>query len=321
MILSDAELSPQETAEQALSRFGCDGCAPSLLNISENETWRVTRPGGSPAVLRRYRAGRTRAEVAAELAWMQALDGDTDISVPPVLPARDGACFVTVDGRHYAMFGWVPGAEPDETELERWFGRLGDVCARLHLHADGWAGASSARPRYGFEALVGEQALWGAWRRAPGLGARDIALVERVVRRLGERLGALPPSATGLIHGDLRLANLLVEDDRLTVIDFDDCGHGWRLYDLATALSLTEDAPAAPAAAHAWLEAYRLRRAIPAAERALVPDMIMLRRIQVLAWFASHADTDLAREFGPPSIAATLAAAAAFERGKSPFRQ
>jgi Ser/Thr protein kinase RdoA (MazF antagonist) len=133
-------------------------------------------------------------------------------------------------------------------------------------------------------------------------------------------LSALPNETFGLIHGDLRLANLLVQGDRLTVIDFDDSGFGWRLYDLATALSLTEDATAAPAAAHAWLNSYSKRRPISTAERAAAPDMIMLRRIQVLAWFGSHADTDLAREYGPGAIAATIVAADQFERGLSPFK-
>jgi Ser/Thr protein kinase RdoA (MazF antagonist) len=303
-----------------LAQFGCEGSRLSLLNVSENDTWRVTLPDGSPAVLRQYRAGRTAAEVAAELAWMRALAGEADISVPPVRAAADGAPFVTVGERHYAMFGWVRGAEPDEAELVRWFGRLGDVCARLHRHADGWASTALARPLYGFDALVGEQALWGPWRHAPGLESSEVELIERVVDALRQRLAALPDAATGLIHGDLRLANLLVDDNRLTVIDFDDCGFGWRLYDLATALSLTEDAAEAPAAAYAWLEAYHRRRPIAAAERALVPDMIMLRRIQVLAWFASHADTDIARDLGPASIAATIAAADRFEQGKSPFK-
>jgi hypothetical protein len=31
----------------------------------------------------------------------------------------------------------------------------------------------------------------------------------------------------GLIHADLRLANLLVWQEKTRVIDFDDCGFGW----------------------------------------------------------------------------------------------
>jgi Ser/Thr protein kinase RdoA (MazF antagonist) len=44
----------------------------------------------------------------------------------------------------------------------------------------------------------------------------------------------------------MRLANVLHDGPKTYVIDFDDCGYSWYLYDLATALTLIEDAPAGP---------------------------------------------------------------------------
>ena len=43
-----------------------------------------------------------------------------------------------------------------------------------------------------------------------------------------------------MIHGDLRLANLLVDGETTKVIDFDDCGFGWLMYDCATTVSFFE---------------------------------------------------------------------------------
>ena len=40
----------------------------------------------------------------------------------------------------------------------------------------------------------------------------------------------------GLIHADLHLGNAVFEGDHVKLIDFDDCGTGPRLYDLAVAL-------------------------------------------------------------------------------------
>jgi Ser/Thr protein kinase RdoA (MazF antagonist) len=54
------------------------------------------------------------------------------------------------------------------------------------------------------------------------------------------------PLVFGLIHADLRLANLMVDDQGLTAIDFDDCGFGWWVYDLASALSFIETDPRLP---------------------------------------------------------------------------
>ncbi len=38
----------------------------------------------------------------------------------------------------------------------------------------------------------------------------------------------------------MRLANLLIDGDRVTLIDFDDCGFGWFMYDFAAAISFFE---------------------------------------------------------------------------------
>ena len=40
-----------------------------------------------------------------------------------------------------------------------------------------------------------------------------------------------------LIHADLHFGNVLVDGDRLAVIDFDDCGFGWHPYELAVVLA------------------------------------------------------------------------------------
>src|SRR3546814_1904552 len=51
------------------------------------------------------------------------------------------------------------------------------------------------------------------------------------------------PDRFGLIHADFRLANLLVHKGDTRVIDFDDSGLGWYLYDAATAVSFIEHRP------------------------------------------------------------------------------
>jgi Ser/Thr protein kinase RdoA (MazF antagonist) len=60
-----------------------------------------------------------------------------------------------------------------------------------------------------------------------------------------------------LVHADLRLANLLVDGDRITVIDFEDCGLSWYLYDLACALTFNEGRPDVPELIGLWVDGYR----------------------------------------------------------------
>ena len=81
----------------------------------------------------------------------------------------------------------------------------------------------------------------------------------------------------------MRLANLLVDGSAVKVIDFDDCGFGWLLYDCATTVSFFEHKPEVPNLLGAWVRGYRKIRELPADEEAEIPTFIMLRRLVLLA--------------------------------------
>ena len=50
-----------------------------------------------------------------------------------------------------------------------------------------------------------------------------------------QRLGQ-GPNVFGLIHADAHLDNVLFDGQQARLIDFDDCGFGYRIYDVAVAL-------------------------------------------------------------------------------------
>ena len=60
---------------------------------------------------------------------------------------------------------------------------------------------------------------------------RVAARMRRVMMQLGDSADKV-----GLIHADLHLDNALFWRDNVRVIDFDDCGFGYWLYDIAVAL-------------------------------------------------------------------------------------
>ena len=96
------------------------------------------------------------------------------------------------------------------------------------------------------------------------------------------------------------LANLLVEGDRTAIIDFDDCGFGWYLYDLAAALSFLEERPDAPELVACWLKGYRREADVPEVLEAEIPTFIMLRRLQLIGWVGYQMQhLEFAREIGP----------------------
>lgn len=274
------------------------GAVPRLHNLSENATYLVeTAAGEVDSVLRVHRRDYHRPhEITAELDWLGALARHGEVAVPTVLPAGDGSRMVTVEAdgiaRHVVRFGYVPGAEPDESTVTAAdFHTLGRITAALHDHAHTWSRpASFARFAWDWDSCLGERPRWGRWQRAAGVGSAERALLTRAQELLRRRLSDYGTGADrfGLIHADLRLTNLLVHGSDTTVIDFDDCGFGWYFYDFGAAVSFIEDDPALPQWQDAWLAGYRGRRPISAADERMLASFVLLRRLQLLAWMSTH---------------------------------
>jgi Ser/Thr protein kinase RdoA (MazF antagonist) len=122
------------------------------------------------------------------------------------------------------------------------------------------------------------------------------------------------PDRFGLVHCDLRLANLLVHEGAVKVIDFDDCGFTWYMSDIATPVSFYEHRPEVPGLIESLLEGYRTVRAVSRAEEEEIPTFIMLRRLLLVAWVGSHAETDLARSLGVSYTDQTVGLCSAYLR-------
>ncbi len=294
------------------------GLTVKLINLSENATYSVQAPDGQRWALRIHRDGyHSRAAIASELAWLQDLRQNRVVVTPAPVPGRDGEIIELVGHprmkapRHVVLSEWEAGTEPGiDADLSRPFEHLGEVTARMHRHTRDWQRPTwFNRPVWNFDTALGEtRPHWGRWRDGMGMDAEKAALFGRTVDLIGRRLAAYGQDRDrfGLIHCDLRLANLLIDGDVVKVIDFDDCGFSWYMYDAATPVSFYEHEPQVPDLIEAWKVGYRRVLALPAADEAEVATFVMLRRLLLVAWIGSHAETDLAQSMGLPYTDGTV---------------
>lgn len=308
----------QVLANQALALWPLpEGASARLINVSENATFLVEADSGYKSVLRVHRHGyHTRQAILCELAWMADLGRNGGVQTPRTISGRNGETVQewAVDGmpgrRFLVMFEFVEGVEPHPSQdLAASFEDLGEIAALTHLHSMSWC-----RPP-GFERLIwdcnavfGESPLWGSWHDAPGLDRNSEEVLARLQSLIVQRLEAYGQHEDryGLIHADMRLANLLIDRGTTRLIDFDDCGLGWFMYDFAAAISFMEDHPQVPALKKAWITGYRKKRGLTAEDEAEMDTFVLLRRMALCAWIGSHAEVEIARELAPVFVRGTV---------------
>jgi Ser/Thr protein kinase RdoA (MazF antagonist) len=316
MLYDDAFLAVLERGlREALPLWGQAPDTPCrLLTVSENATFLV-EPPGRRIVMRVQRPGyNSEAQIRSELAWLAALRDDDVVPTPAPIPLADGAPLAGFDAGGTRMliacFEFMPGLPPDETgDLVAWFATLGEMTARLHDHARRWTPpAGFVRRVWDWQSCIGPDADWGDWRCGIGLGPEGRAVLERAVAHLRELTNAYgrDPARWGLIHADMKPANLLAEGSRLGVIDFDDCGMGWFMFDFAASVSGLECDPRLGALQASWLEGYRRAAPVAPEDEAILPALVLLRRIQLTAWAAGHSETPLGQSAGAGFTAGTV---------------
>jgi Ser/Thr protein kinase RdoA (MazF antagonist) len=298
-------------ARSALAAFGIDRPRLRLLRHEHNTTFRVDADASTFA-LRINRPGvHGSATIASEMTWLRALVIDTGLGVPEPVVAHDGRTVVPVLGsadrepRIAVLLRWQQGRFVDVRLTPRHLRQVAVLQAGLQDHAAAWERPDGfVRPRVDTlttaakrRSIASGNAAGSVWPTADdaaeavslvaelvssaeaGIVARALEVVWAATTELATR-----PDASGLIHADLHYENFLFRDGVARAIDFDDCGWGDYLYDVAVTLWELEEREQYPKLRDAFLEEYARHRPLPANHDAHLRALFLLRRIQILTW-------------------------------------
>lgn len=300
----------EAAARRALRDFGI---APEadlrFVNRRENVVFRVTSDAGDWA-LKVHRAGyHTDSEIESESAFLQSLAG-AGVGVARPLRRVDGSHVAHVRGAggetvQVSVQEWLPAATPLGSSPDTFTGRsrpsaadlreLGRTIALLHDCAQR-SGAPAGYDRHAWDAagLCGPDALWGRAVDLPALSAEQRSTLGRAEDAVARALAGLDRSAAayGPIHADLTMENVLVSDGRIVVIDFDDCGQGWYLFDLATACFFLTGHPQCDELVAAVLDGYRSQRPLTRRDVEAWQPLLLARALSYLAWSVDRPDEE-----------------------------
>jgi Ser/Thr protein kinase RdoA (MazF antagonist) len=166
-------------------------------------------------------------------------------TVPEAIAAFEGEPIIAVavpevpEQRNCTLLTWIAGprVRKQPTPKEAW--RIGYQIVRLHRHASGFPTPNGfTRPSWDPDSLV-DHSWHACWRR---LSSSRVRLTQEIADRFQSVAADLGHGneVFGLIHGDFTFENVLFDRGEARVIDFDDCGRGYFLYDIATLLDRME---------------------------------------------------------------------------------
>ncbi|WP_432448704.1 phosphotransferase enzyme family protein [Aliiroseovarius marinus] len=289
-----------EPLKHALKAWGAQHVR--MIKDRENAVHEV-RIAGKPAALRLHRPGyQSEAAIRSELDWMGALaKKGMRVPAPIALPSGD-TVLVLGENQSATMVSWVEGAPIGEggvplqgtaEEQAALYRNVGAELAKLHNLTDEITLPEGfTRHRWDIPGLLGDDPFWGRFWECPALSEDERNMVLRA-RAVAHDLASVfleNGADFGLIHADALRENVFIHNGLLTLIDFDDAGFGFRLYDLAVMMTQNVDEPAYEAIKTAALAGYQDHRALSQEAEHLLPMFLMMRRFASMGWAVPRYD-------------------------------
>lgn len=317
----------------ALREWGVENCKPKLIKFRENAVFEVRSPKDTRAALRVHRQDYHDAEaLRSELEWMLMLRNKGVIAPKPIA-ATSGETIVTLSTDELPgawkvdMLSWLNGealgavGEPlgqDSNALSAIYDALGRELAKMHRLTSEWAPEKPiVRHAWDTDGLVGDTPLWGRFWELDALTPGHKSLFLNAREAIATDLEAYGKRSDnfGLIHADLVPENVLLADwdtrdgndspagtgknPTIQVIDFDDAGFGWHMFDLVTAFHWLREEPAFDSIRDSLLSGYNAIKPLTSADIATIPLFSAARSLTYVGWIHTRSDSPEAGELLP----------------------
>lgn len=240
MSFTESELI--EIANKVLDSYLLDVNEVSLINNEYNATFKVVTKDGQRFALRiNINSPRSIENLKAEIAWVNFLAADARVIVPHPISSADEQYFVTLNyGSKESefkcvLYSWLDGEEIGDDPTFEQLRSLGAAMATLHLSSKDFQLPVDA------QLPIFRDPLWETKDfllssksvlepDAKALVAQAMAVIKSEIDTLYDQ------HSMQIIHADLHGWNVKWHNNKVAVFDFDDCGFGLPVQDLATAI-------------------------------------------------------------------------------------
>jgi Ser/Thr protein kinase RdoA (MazF antagonist) len=274
----------RKLAFSAIKVYGLEAAHLSFVQYFENIIYRVDLPRPSSLIsdgdpylsnrfLLRIHAGSDADAIGSELIWLAALNREAGLPVPAPVATPDGKLLTTIFtpgmplGRVVSLMRWLDGRKLHKGLKPKHLTALGQVVAQLHGFSAGWKPPQGfTRPHWNWDSQLGGSMFRHPMEQVvtsiPPKFKEPFEFISQEAKQLMESMGK-SPDAYGMIHSDLYPENVLFKGGRAFPIDFEDCGYGYWMWDIAIALSSWAWGPEWGRMRDAFWEGYSKVRTLP----------------------------------------------------------
>lgn len=267
-----------------MAEYGLTPASIRNLNHEYNSVFEIFTTSKEHFALRLgFNSARSHENLLGELSFLQFVANSGKLVVAKPIMNLNGSLVTLVNSAlgsriiNCVLFEWLEGEDLGDSPAIHQLFEAGKAMALLHdLAMDFRLPEESILPRFdGFFWEVNDY-LRG---KSTSLTLVEQELLTRAIALIAELVENLySTSSPILIHGDFHGWNLKWQKETVAVLDFDDCGLGLEIQDLATALYYLDSRDQD----EAFLEGYKSIRRLPNYTESELAALLLQRRIQLL---------------------------------------
>ena len=295
----------KRAAVEVLKEYDFTNTKCSMMTHMMNTTFKVHSSQNcdhSKYVLRIHpEIGYDEDTVCGEMKCLQILNEEGCFNSPVPMLRSDGGVVSKIKMRGSAVrsavvYSFIEGEFQNLKMSDHQLRLLGELAAQLHLAGERQYDrfCNINRPRFDWEGFFGPKAMFHSGDLLEKMKPEQRRIVNAVSKRVRTALDELgtTPDTFGFIHGDLYHKNVLFKEQGLGVIDFDLCGFGWYLYDLAVPYWPRKQGDPRESQRKV-IDAYRCIRPIPEEHIRFIDDFLALRRLIEVHYYLRRIDPHL----------------------------
>jgi Ser/Thr protein kinase RdoA (MazF antagonist) len=187
---------------------------------------------------------------------------------------------------------WMEGRSLYKGLTSQQMNRAGEFLANMHLHSEGFEPPQAfTRPRWDTLAFLSGALNVDMEKCRAIMSGEQWGMIEKMGEVVLNRLAAMPEerSSFGMIHADFHPGNLLSHRGEVRALDFELCGWGYYLYDVAVMLSvLVGRHPQYEGLRAGFIEGYREVRVLGGDWLVTVEMFIAARKMIRALWLAQQ---------------------------------